>query len=262
MAIFEGAARRGGIRLTHGSVIGRLHRITMRRSLFLALRQTALRRRDKNTMNRFYLLARLLGINIFFGSLLYCLTASAAQAPTILVLGDSLSAAYGINVDRGWVALLRERLAQAGYPHRVVNASISGETTTGGLSRLPAALDAHHPGIVLIELGGNDGLRAQPLKKMRANLEEMARLSKAHQAQPVIFEMRIPSNYGATYGEGFRTVFADVAKSAKLPMVPFWLATIATDPKSFQDDGIHPTEAVQPKLLDAVWPTLKPLLKK
>ncbi len=201
-------------------------------------------------------------INIFLGSLLFCLAASAATPPTILVLGDSLSAAYGINIDRGWVALLRERLAQAGYPHRVVNASISGETTSGGLLRLPAALDTHHPQIVLIELGGNDGLRAQPLKQLRANLEAMAQLSKAHHAQAVIFEMRIPANYGATYGDGFRAVFGEVAKSAKLPMVPFWLSTIATDPTAFQEDGIHPTEATQPKLLDAVWPTLKPLLKK
>ncbi len=196
------------------------------------------------------------------GSLLVCLTASAAQPPTILVLGDSLSAAYGISVDRGWVALLRERLAQAGYPHRVVNASISGETTSGGLQRLPAAMETHRPKIVLIELGGNDGLRAQPLKLMRANLEAMAKLSKAHQAQPVIFEMRIPANYGATYANGFHAVFGEVAKSTKLPMVPFWLNAIASDPKAFQDDGIHPNEAVQAKLLDAVWPTLKPLLKK
>lgn len=178
------------------------------------------------------------------------------------MFGDSLSAAYGINVDRGWVALLRERLAQAGYPHRVVNASVSGETTSGGKLRLAAALDSHHPQIVLIELGGNDGLRAQPLKQMRSNLEEMVKLARSHQANPVIFEMRIPANYGAAYGEGFHAVFGDVAKRLKLPMVPFWLATIATDPNAFQDDGIHPTEAMQPKLLDAVWPTLKPLLKK
>lgn len=193
---------------------------------------------------------------------MFCLTASAAAPPTILVLGDSLSAAYGISIDRGWVALLRERLAQAGYPHRVVNASISGETTSGGLQRLPAALETHRPKIVLIELGGNDGLRAQPLKLMRANLEAMAKLSKAQQAQPVIFEMRIPANYGATYADGFHATFGEVAKSAKLPMVPFWLNAIATDPKAFQDDGIHPNEVVQAKLLDAVWPTLKPLLKK
>ena len=178
------------------------------------------------------------------------------------MFGDSLSAAYGINVEHGWVALLRQRLAQAGYRYRVVNASVSGETTAGGVQRLPAALDQHQPRIVLIELGGNDGLRALPLPSMRANLEQMARMARAHHAKPILFEMRIPANYGAAYGDGFRAVFADVAKTAKLPMVPFWLGAIATQPKAFQDDGIHPTEAMQPRLLDAVWPTLKPLLRR
>lgn len=192
----------------------------------------------------------------------FCLIASAAEPPTILVFGDSLSAAYGINVNRGWVALLRERLAQAGYPHRVINASISGETTGGGLMRLPATLKEHHPQIVLLELGGNDGLRAQPVKQMQSNLETMVRLCKAQSAKPVLFEMRIPANYGATYSDGFHAVFGNVARTAKLPLVPFWLGAFATDPKAFQEDGIHPTEAMQPKLLDAVWPTLKPLLKK
>lgn len=177
-------------------------------------------------------------------------------------MGDSLSAAYGINVDRGWVSLLRERLRQSGYPQQVVNASVSGETSTGGLRRLPAALKEHRPQIVLIELGANDGLRGQPLTLMRSNLEKMVRLSRKAKAQPVLFEMRIPSNYGETYATGFQTSFASVAKKAKLPMVPFWLGAIAADPKNFQDDGIHPTEAAQPLLLDAVWPTLQPLLKK
>ena len=177
-------------------------------------------------------------------------------------MGDSLSAAYGINVDRGWVALLRQHLQKAGYPQQVVNASVSGETTTGGLSRLPAALKEHHPKIVLIELGANDGLRGQPLTTMRANLEKMASLSRASKAQPVLFEMRIPSNYGETYATGFQTSFATLAKKMKLPMVPFWLGTLVSGTQWFQDDGIHPTEAAQPQLLDAVWPTLQPLLSK
>lgn len=177
-------------------------------------------------------------------------------------MGDSLSAAYGIRVDRGWVALLRERLEQSGYPQQVVNASVSGETTSGGLLRLPAALAQHRPAIVLIELGANDGLRGQPLTLMRANLEKMVRLSRAAKARPVLFEMRIPSNYGETYTAGFRNSFASVARKSKVPMVPFWLGSIAADPRNFQDDGVHPTEAVQPQLLDAVWPVLKPLLKK
>lgn len=185
-----------------------------------------------------------------------------AEAPAILVMGDSLSAAYGINVDRGWVALLRQHLQKAGYPQQVVNASVSGETSTGGLRRLPAVLKEHHPQIVLIELGANDGLRGQPLNIMRANLEKMARLSRSAKAHPVLFEMRIPPNYGETYTTGFQNSFAAVAKKLKLPMVPFWLGGIAADPKNFQDDGIHPTEAAQPQLLDAVWPTLQALLKK
>jgi acyl-CoA thioesterase-1 len=197
-----------------------------------------------------------------FCGLLLCLGAAAAEPPTILVFGDSLSAAYGINVEHGWVALLRARLAQAGYPQRVVNASVSGETTSGGLKRLPAALDQHHPQIVLIELGANDGLRGQSTQLMRANLEQMIKLSRAHHARPVIFEMMVPANYGAGYGEQFRGVFHDVSKTLKVPMVPFWLAAFATDPKAFQDDGIHPTEVKQPQLLDAVWPTLRPLLKR
>jgi acyl-CoA thioesterase-1 len=192
------------------------------------------------------------------------LTLGTAQAatPTILVWGDSLSAAYGINVDRGWIALLRERLKQSGYPQRVVNASVSGETTTGGLQRLPAALQQHQPQLVLIELGANDGLRGQALTTMRSNLEKMVALSRKARATPVLFEMRIPSNYGETYTLGFQQSFATLTKKHRLPMVPFWMGPIAASPKWFQDDGLHPTEAAQPQLLDAVWPTLQPLLKK
>ena len=178
-----------------------------------------------------------------------------------MVLGDSLSAGYGINVDRGWVALMRQRLAQEGYPYEVVNASISGDTTAGGLARLPAALDAHHPDLVLIELGANDGLRGQSLPQMRANLASMIELSRRQHAHAVIFEMRLPPNYGQTYGNAFRQSFADVAHAQQVPMVPFFLGAIAGDPRNFQSDGLHPIEAVQTKLLDAVWPTLKPLLK-
>lgn len=143
----------------------------------------------------------------------------------------------------------------------MVNASISGDTTAGGLSRLPAALDKHKPSIVLIELGANDGLRGQPVAQMRGNLEKLMALVKARKAQPVLFEMRIPSNYGAAYTMQFTQAFGTVAKAGKLPLVPFFLAGIATDPRQFQDDGIHPTAAAQPQLLDAVWPTLKSMLK-
>ena len=196
---------------------------------------------------------------------LLCLFAGASAAaspPVILVLGDSLSAGYGLPNGSGWVSLLEQRLKTQGYPHRVVNASISGDTSAGGLSRLPAALEAQKPVLVLVELGANDGLRAQPIPQLRRNLEQIIARSRAAGATPVLFEMRIPSNYGPAYTERFASVFGEVAKAQKLPLVPFFLAAIATDPAQFQDDGIHPNTAAQPKLLDAVWPTLKPLLKK
>ena len=193
---------------------------------------------------------------------LVSLTARAAEAPVILVLGDSLSAGYGISAEQGWVSLLARRLKDQGLPHRVVNASISGDTTAGGLSRLPAALDKHKPSIVLIELGANDGLRGQPVVQMKRNLQKLVDLAEAKKAQPVLFEMRIPSNYGLGYTEQFRLAFGEIAAAGKVPLVPFFLMPIATDPKAFQDDGIHPTAAAQPQLLDAVWPKLSTLLRK
>lgn len=202
----------------------------------------------------------------FFAAIFGGLFAGAATAaPTILVWGDSLSAGYGLDARSGWVYLLEQKLksqAPAQYHDWVViNGSVSGETTAGGLSRLPAALDRYRPAIVLLELGANDGLRGQPVETMRENLQKMVRLSKASGAQPVIFEMRIPANYGPAYTEKFRQAFADAAKAGKLPMVPFFLAAVATDPRRwFQDDGIHPNAQAQPALLDAVWPTLQPLL--
>lgn len=194
--------------------------------------------------------------------LLLPVTTRAADAPVILVTGDSLSAAYGMALDQGWVALLQQRLQQQGYPHRVVNASVSGETTKGALSRLPAELKRHRPALVLIELGANDGLRGQPTKAMRENLRRMADLSRKAGAKPVLFEMRLPANYGPQYTEDFRQSFGTVAQAEKLPLVPFFMAAIALQPEWFLNDGIHPTAAAQPKLLDAVWPTLKPLLGK
>lgn len=182
-------------------------------------------------------------------------------APVILVLGDSLSAAYGIPASQGWVALLQQRLQARGYPQRVVNASVSGETTAGGLNRLPALLDRHRPQLVLIELGGNDGLRGLPIARLQENLTRMAQLSRSAGARPVLFEMRIPSNYGPTYTRGFQAAFTTVAQAQNAPLVPFWLAGIALDPDAFLDDGIHPTAASQPRMLDAVWPTLEAALK-
>lgn len=186
----------------------------------------------------------------------------AAPPPTILVLGDSLSAGYGLDAGSGWVALLQRRLQDEGFPHKVANASVSGDTTSGGLARLPAALDRNRPQIVLIELGGNDGLRALPLKQMRANLEKLVDLSLAAKARVLLFEMRIPPNYGPAYTEGFTRSFGEVAESRKVGLVPFFLLPIVGAPGSFQDDGIHPSAASQPKMLETVWPSLLPLLER
>jgi acyl-CoA thioesterase I len=189
-------------------------------------------------------------------------SSQATQAPVILVTGDSLSAAYGIGIEEGWVALLQKRLQAQGYPHRVVNTSVSGETTRGALARLPSELSQHKPAIVLIELGANDGLRGQSLKTMRENLARMVRLSQRAGARPVLFEMMLPANYGQQYTEDFRKSFANVARANGVPLLPFLLNSIALDPEAFQSDGIHPTAASQPRLLDAIWPALKPLLDR
>ncbi len=193
---------------------------------------------------------------------LLCVVPFAAQAaPSILVLGDSLSAAYGIPKQQGWVNLLQQRLTAQAFPHQVVNASISGETTDGGLRRLPEALDRSKPQLVLIELGANDGLRVQSLDSMRENLHQMIQLSHQAGAQAVLFEMRIPPNYGARYSKAFRASFQQVAQQAEVPLVPFFLTPIAMDAAMFQDDGIHPTAEAQPLMLEVVWPVIEPLLR-
>jgi acyl-CoA thioesterase I len=185
-----------------------------------------------------------------------------ADTPTILVFGDSISAGYGLpRVEQGWVALLRAKLKSEGYGYEVVNASVSGETTAGGLTRLPRALELHHPSIVILELGGNDGLRALPLAAMRANLAKMAELSATAGAKVLLLGMRIPPNYGAEFTEQFSKVYAEVAHQEHSPLVPFVLDGIALSPSLMQQDGIHPNEAGQPHLLANVWPALLPLLK-
>jgi acyl-CoA thioesterase-1 len=184
-----------------------------------------------------------------------------AEAPVILVFGDSISAGYGLpRVDQGWVELLKTRLNAQGYGYQVVNASVSGETTAGGLARLPRALEVHHPAIVILELGGNDGLRALPVAQMRANLTQMVTLTLAAGAKPLLLGMRMPPNYGPHYTEEFALVFSDLAREKKMPLVPFLLTDIALSPNLLQGDDIHPNELGQPILLDNVWPALKPLL--
>ena len=183
-------------------------------------------------------------------------------APAILVLGDSISAGYGLANGEGWVALLQARLRTQGYGHRVVNASVSGETTTGGLARLPRALALHRPAIVVIELGGNDGLRGLPLETSRANLERSIDIARASGATVLLLGMKMPPNYGARYAAGFEATYAALAKKYRVAFVPFFLERIALQPGMIQDDGLHPTAAAQPAMLDAVWPTLMPLLRR
>lgn len=204
------------------------------------------------------------GLLLCFTSLTQAASASAAstKAPVWLVLGDSLSAAYGIPQSAGWVTLLQQRLTARGYRAQVINASVSGETTAGGLTRLPALLAHHHPDVVLIELGGNDGLRAQPIAKLRDNLQQLVTLSKNAGAQPLVFEMLLPPNYGPEYVSQFTASFHVIATRNQIPLVPFLLAPIATDRDAFQADGIHPLATSEPKVLDAVWPTLEKMAKK
>jgi acyl-CoA thioesterase-1 len=184
-----------------------------------------------------------------------------AETPVILVFGDSISAGYGLaRVEQGWVALLQTRLKEQDYGYQVVNASVSGETTAGGLARLPRALMLHQPKIVILELGGNDGLRALPIAQMRANLVRMVDLASAAGAKVLLLGIRMPPNYGPEYTEQFRLSYSDVAREKNLPLVPFLLNDVAQGANLMQTDGIHPNELGQPQLLANVWPSLKPLL--
>ncbi len=201
-------------------------------------------------------------LKILLGCAALCFALAAQAAPTILVLGDSLSAGYGLNAGEGWVSLLQQKLKSQGLPQTVVNASLSGDTTAGGLSRLPPALRAHKPDLVLIELGANDGLRGQSVVQMQANLAQLITMSRAAGARPLLLEMRIPSNYGAAYTQGFTRAFATVAAQGQAVLVPFFLAPIAGDEHNFQDDGIHPNAGAQARMLEAVWPSLRPLLSR
>lgn len=179
---------------------------------------------------------------------------------SILVLGDSISAGYGMNLDDGWVNLMNQTLRQRELAYRMVNASISGETTVGGLKRLPDLLQEHAPSIVVIELGGNDGLRGYPTTKIMDNLLTMTDLVKAAGAQPVIITMRIPPNYGPRYTRAFEQVFADAAEQSKATLVPFLFEELAVDAQMMQDDGIHPTAKAQPLLVEGFLPYLLDLM--
>jgi acyl-CoA thioesterase I len=196
-------------------------------------------------------------------ALFLCLWLAAgarAAAPVILVLGDSISAGYGLPAQSAWPVLLQNRLRAQGYPHAVVNASISGDTTAGGRARLDALLAQHRPAITIIELGGNDGLRGSSVDAMRANLEAMSATAQKAGSHVLLVGMRMPPNYGPVYVARFDATFAEVAKSRKTALVPFFFDGFADDDAMFQGDRIHPVVGAQPKLLENVWRELKPLL--
>jgi acyl-CoA thioesterase-1 len=186
--------------------------------------------------------------------------AQSAAPRTVVVLGDSLSAGYGIKVQEGWVNLLAQRIASEGYGYKVINASVSGETTQGGLARLPRAIELHKPAVVIIELGGNDGLRGLPLADSRENLKRAILLSQAAHARVLLVGMMIPPNYGARYAQEFRDIYTTLASSLHVALVPFLLDQVALNPALMQRDGIHANALGQPRLLENVWPKLKPLL--
>lgn len=207
-------------------------------------------------------MSRLLTALALLGSLACASPPARAANQTILVVGDSLSAAYHIPAESGWVTLLGERLKAQEPTHAraVVNASISGETTSGGLARLPALLATHKPGVVLVELGANDGLRGLPIDEIRANLGRIVASCRDQGAKVVLIGIELPINYGPQYRAGLRAVYRDIARDFNVPLVPFLLDGVADDAKLMQDDGLHPLPAAEPKLLDNVWPQLRAAL--
>ena len=195
------------------------------------------------------------------GLLLLAISCQAqARDQRILVLGDSISAAYGMSLEQGWVNMLASQLAEASPPAAVINASISGETTAGGLRRLPQLLEQHQPTLVIIELGANDGLRGYPLAGLRANLNKLVAMSQQAGARVILAPMEIPPNYGARYTAGFRESFVEVAGDTDSALAPFLLDGVATDPALMQDDGLHPNPAAQAKLLQNILPTIQAVL--
>ena len=179
-----------------------------------------------------------------------------------MVFGDSLSAAYGLSPREGWVSLLAERIEKARLPWKVANASISGETTAGGLRRLSEDLKRHKPAVVVIELGANDALRGQPIAAIRANLEKMVHIARDFKAEPVLVGLMIPPNYGIDYAREFRELFVSIAKREKIALVPFLLEGVAERGDLFLPDQLHPNALAQPRIRDNVWPVLEPLLAK
>ena len=203
-----------------------------------------------------------LGKRWICGLVLLAASASAYSAPkTVLVLGDSLSAEYGLSSGSGWVALLERKLKQERIAATIVNASISGETTSGGRARLPALLKQHKPAVVVIELGANDGLRGLPVASAEDNLRAMVAMSKKQDADVLLVGMRMPPNYGRAYTERFFTMYQKLSTQYKAPLVPFMLEGVADQPKLFQADRLHPSAEAHPIILANIWPKFKPLVK-
>ncbi|MGI0117332.1 arylesterase [Zooshikella sp. RANM57] len=197
--------------------------------------------------------------------ILMILTFSLTQnvfAKTLLVVGDSLSAGYGIDPSVGWVNQLAKRLKEESIPLSIVNISISGETSAGALRRLPTALNKYTPSIVLIELGANDGLQGLPLKLLEQNLRKMIQLCKQQNALPILFTMHIPPNYGKRYTDAFNELYTTISQEENIPLMPFFLKGVAGNPDYIQADGLHPNQTAQPLILNNVWPVLEPIIKQ
>ena len=199
---------------------------------------------------------------VAFAVLLLGAAANGSEYPTVLVFGDSLSAGYGIDVDQSWTTLLQERLEQQGYEHRVINASISGETTEGGAARIEQALSDFSPTLIILELGGNDGLRGFPSSRMKGNLDKIISSSKTSGAAVVLLGIRIPSNYGRRYTDAFENVYRELAAEYEVPWIEFFMESVVRNEDLMQNDGIHPNAAAQPILLDNVWPIINNALGK
>lgn len=198
---------------------------------------------------------------LMVGFLLWSVAAQAAQpAPVVLVFGDSLSASYGIPADRGWVSLLERRIQQKKPGYRVVNASISGETTSGGRYRIEPILAEHRPAVVILELGANDGLRGLPLNAVASNLNAIISACRNRKARVLLIGMRLPPNYGNAYAAKFQAIYPQAAQRHEIPLLPFLLEGFAGNPELFQADGLHPTTAAQPLIMERVWKVLQPIL--
>ena len=199
---------------------------------------------------------KILGLLLFIG----ISAAHAASAPTVLIIGDSLSAGYGIDVDQSWTSLLQTRLDSQGYEYKVVNASISGDTTEGGATRIAPTLEKFSPSLVVLELGGNDGLRGFPPDRIKENLKSMIEACRESGAEVVMLGIRIPSNYGPRYTQAFEGVYRELADELSVPWIEFFMEGVALNGELMQDDGIHPNEAGQPILLDNAWPIISAAL--